>query len=537
MKNLTRPAVEAVAIGEQKSERLLEHLRHALLVVGFTCGASLAGAATITVNTLADELNADGDCSLREAVESANFNAAVDACTAGTAGADLILLPAGTIPVAATILVNESVTIRGTGRASTTINRGGGANAFNAPGMGVNTAVEDLALAGGLSATPGALAATRVDFLAPGGGISTANGPITLTDVTLGSGNYASIGTVGAMVVADSTISGGAYLANGSGPITLTGSALNGGYISTSSGAISVVNSTVGASAYLSSSSGAITVTDSGLSGADYISNGSGSVTLTRTTIAGALSTAISTSTSTVTLIDSSVTGSANAGIASSNGAVSLTRSLVSGSGQNGIDVGGGTVTAVNSTISGNQRRGINAFSGTAVTLNAVTITGNTLGGLSSGAAAGTTAVHTIFGPNGGANCGAAVAASSYSIDTSTTCALVGTGDLSITNPNLGALANNGGPTLTHLPQPGSAAIDRGSNGACQAVDQRGFARPVDGDGNGTATCDIGAVEVVAAFAPGVAAAIPTLSKWGLMLLALLLGLVCAWRIRSKVFR
>ncbi len=538
MKNVSRGAVVAVTIGEQKSGHLLEHLRHALLVVGLACGASLAGAATITVNTLADELNADGDCSLREAVQAANTNSAVDACTAGTAGADLILLPAGTIPVAATILVTESVTIRGAGRASTTINRGGGGNAFNAPGMGVDTAVEDLALAGGMNATPGALAATRVDFLAPGGGISTASGPITLTDVTLGSGNYVSVGSSGAMVVADSTIGGGAYLANGSGPITLTGSALNAGYISTSSGAISVLNSTVGASAHLSSSSGAITVTDSGFSGADYISNGSGSVTLTRTTIAGALGTAISTSTSTVTLVDSSVTGSVDSGIDSGGGSVSLTRSLVSGSGEDGINVsGGGTLAAVNSTISGNQGRGIGAGVGSTITLNAVTITGNTLGGLSSGAAAGTTAVHAILGPNGGANCGAAVASSSYSIDTGITCALVGTGDLSITNPILGALANNGGPTLTHLPQPGSPAIDRGSNGACQAVDQRGFARPVDGDGNGTATCDIGAVEVVAAFALGAATTIPTLSKWGLMLLALLLGLVYAWRIRSNAFR
>jgi CSLREA domain-containing protein len=35
------------------------------------------------VDTLEDELNTDGDCSLREAIEAANTNAGVDACPAG----------------------------------------------------------------------------------------------------------------------------------------------------------------------------------------------------------------------------------------------------------------------------------------------------------------------------------------------------------------------------------------------------------------------------------------------------------------------
>jgi hypothetical protein len=51
----------------------------------------------------------------------------------------------------------------------------------------------------------------------------------------------------------------------------------------------------------------------------------------------------------------------------------------------------------------------------------------------------------------------------------------------------LGPLANNGGPTLTHMPQAGSPAIDQGSG--CPAIDQRGAARPVG------PACDIGAVE------------------------------------------
>lgn len=56
----------------------------------------IAHAATINVTTTTDELNSDGDCSLREAIRAANTNTAVDACLAGTTGADIINIPAGT---------------------------------------------------------------------------------------------------------------------------------------------------------------------------------------------------------------------------------------------------------------------------------------------------------------------------------------------------------------------------------------------------------------------------------------------------------
>ncbi len=72
--------------------------------------------------------------------------------------------------------------------------------------------------------------------------------------------------------------------------------------------------------------------------------------------------------------------------------------------------------------------------------------------------------------------------------------ALCGDGNLDA-NPLLGRLHNNGGNTKTMALITGSPAIDAGTNTDCPSTDQRGGLRPVDGDGDGTLTCDIGAVE------------------------------------------
>ncbi len=58
-------------------------------------------------------------------------------------------------------------------------------------------------------------------------------------------------------------------------------------------------------------------------------------------------------------------------------------------------------------------------------------------------------------------------------------------------DPLLGALADNGGPTLTLALQSGSPAINAGTTSGCPSTDQRGLPRPQG------SSCDIGAVEVV----------------------------------------
>ena len=69
-----------------------------------------------------------------------------------------------------------------------------------------------------------------------------------------------------------------------------------------------------------------------------------------------------------------------------------------------------------------------------------------------------------------------------------------GTGNLNV-NPLWDSLANNGGFTQTHALGAGSPAIDTGNPNNCPSTDQRSFHRPIDGNGDGTAACDMGAYE------------------------------------------
>ena len=108
-------------------------ITHQRLLLAALVGLSLifstppvAWAAAITVSTTDDELNTDGDCSLREAVAAANGDVATDACPAGN-GADSITLPAGTygFTTAGELLITEDLSIVGAGRGATVIDANG----------------------------------------------------------------------------------------------------------------------------------------------------------------------------------------------------------------------------------------------------------------------------------------------------------------------------------------------------------------------------------------------------------------------------
>ncbi|MFN7952518.1 MAG: CSLREA domain-containing protein [bacterium] len=117
--------------------------RRAALVATWMCAASAARATTIPVDSTADDYDQgpNGNCTLREAVLSANQDAPVDACPAGS-GADTIALPAGTyrltIPAenyeregkTGGLVLEEDVEILGAGRDETVIDAEGIATAI-----------------------------------------------------------------------------------------------------------------------------------------------------------------------------------------------------------------------------------------------------------------------------------------------------------------------------------------------------------------------------------------------------------------------
>ena len=178
----------------------------------------------------------------------------------------------------------------------------------------------------------------------------------------------------------------------------------------------------------------------------------------------------------------------------------------------------GGTLTLTNSTVSGNSAGyggGIfNAGTGT-LTLTNSTVSANTAtnsgGGIYNGGDA--TLANTIVAGNGAptnpdAQGGFTGQGHNLIGDTEGSSGWVDS-DLQDVDPLLGPLQNNGGTTDTHALLPGSPAIDSGTSAGCPATDQRGVARPNDGDKNGTATCDMGSFEVDTT-APRVSAATPT---------------------------
>jgi hypothetical protein len=166
----------------------------------------------------------------------------------------------------------------------------------------------------------------------------------------------------------------------------------------------------------------------------------------------------------------------------------------------------GALTTIINSTISNNHvlhntmGYGGGIISGGTLTLQNVTLTGNTAsngaGLYNSGPA---TLLNTVIANNtGGTNCADILnqmTSQGNNLASDHSCNLAAPGDQPGVDPLLAPLANNGGPTFTHALLPGSPAIDTGSLTTCPTTDQRGLPRPLDGNGDTTPICDIGAYE------------------------------------------
>ena len=430
-----------------------------------------AHAAGIVVSTNTDPSGIpgllDGKCSLREAVSNANTdtNGYTD-CTGGS-GADKITFSASvTMPISldlGELLITGPINITGNGAANTIIQANGTAGTatwrvFEVSSTG-NLTLDNLTVRNGrcVGACP-----TNVDA---GGGILNAGGALTIQNTTLtdnAAANGGGIYNSGTLTVTNTTFGGhhagsggGVYISEGT--VTVTSSAFTGNTGTTAGGILN--------------DGGTLTVTDSTFSGNQVAWFGGGiyneaTLTVTSSTFSG------------------NSAGTNAGGIGNAGGTLTVTNSTFSGNSTDVLHYGGaidssGALTVVNSTFSGNSAGlggGVRAAAGTLSLTN--TIIANSIGGDCYGLVA-SGHNNLIEGPGG--TCG---------LTNGTNSNIIGS------EPNLGPLQDNGGPTETMALLPGSPAIDAGDDATCADVntvnglDQRGVTRPQGQH------CDIGAFEV-----------------------------------------
>ncbi len=212
------------------------------------------------------------------------------------------------------------------------------------------------------------------------------------------------------------------------------------------------------------------------------IQNAHGDLTINNSTISGNTSNqgaGIITYGGTLTISDSTISGNSShigsygtgAGIWNGNeSTLKISNSTISGNAATeyagGIGSHGPLVEITNSTISGNSaKRDGGIFTYDSLHLKNTIIANNT---------------------NGDCNDHGGIITNMNNLIEDGSCSPMFSDD-----PNLGLIADNGGPTQTHALLPGSPAIDAGDNDACPATDQRGVTRPFNG------ICDIGSYEMV----------------------------------------
>lgn len=471
------------ASGRRISARLLLAAL-ALLALSAPARSGLAAPSTFIVTKLSD--SADGvcnfDCSLREAISAAN----------ASPGADTVELPPGTfvltlggsaedLNASGDLDLLESVTLLGAGAGQVTITWGGDvAERLLHVLPGVVATLDGLTLAngsagasaGGAIFSQGTLtvanSVVRDSSANAGGGIA-ASGALTLTNATIRANSSAGAGggirSEGPLTVQSSTITGNT--AGGAG----------GGIAASASASIAgstIVDNSAGAGGGISTGA-SLTLSESSVSGNSAAGSGGGIVSAAQLTI----------SASTIAL-NSAGAASSGGGIASSGGAT-LTNVTVSdnsaGTG-GGIAVSSGAATLASATVAGNSA---SAGSG---------------GGLLTGPGASIALKNSLVAENSGvsaADCAGALSSQGYNLvgEVASACQLsAAAGDQLNTDPQIGPLRDNGGPTATRALLAGSPAIDAaspaqaGAPGACPGADQRGVARPQTG------RCDIGAFEL-----------------------------------------
>jgi hypothetical protein len=443
----------------------------ALFGVAILCGVlapATAGAATITVDTTADD-GGPGDCELREAVAAANTNAPQSTCPAGSGPSDTIVVPAGEYAVALTISVATEMIIDGAGSESTTITRASGVGRIIDVGASGNLDLRDAEVSGTTVAADGA-------------GISNA-GTLTLRDAVVAN-NHAfaeSGGGIHATGTADSTSVLSSVIGSPDGGITPGNiGGQDGGGIFVENGNLTVRNSLI---ADNQANNAGATANGGGGGGIEIASGFSFTVLIEDTTFrdndaqrgGGLRVSQAGTSSVTATSFEGNSALVAGGAALQGSGTLNFVNSTFSGNDSPGnggaIFVNAGTGTIANSTLAGND-------SPLGATIRQTGGTLNLRASLLEGAA-------------GQAECslpGGTFNSLGYNVAQDTSCGLGGTADQQPVSPGLLALADNGGPTLTHALSGTSAALN---TTPCDGLteDQRGVPRPFGSN------CDGGAYE------------------------------------------
>ncbi|MFN0277027.1 MAG: choice-of-anchor Q domain-containing protein [Pyrinomonadaceae bacterium] len=193
-------------------------------------------------------------------------------------------------------------------------------------------------------------------------------------------------------------------------------------------------------------------------------------------------------------------------------GATSIGGGLINTSGTGG---GAGVMTVTNTTVAGNSAADIGGIynDGAAATLliDFTTVANNSATNVTAPEGGGIFQDTTVGGSTFVSNTISANNVAGASVDVNDLVSSLdynhfenpnplfvpGANDVVGSDPNIGTLANNGGPTLTIAPNPGSPVIDRilsGTNGCGDivTVDQRSLSRPNPAGGS----CDKGSVEL-----------------------------------------
>jgi len=507
------------------------------------------GALTLTDVTVGNNSATSGGGIYNEIGTLALANVTVSGNSASSSGGG-IFIGGGTLTLNSSTVSGNTAVSNGGG-----INRMGGTMTLTNTTVSGNSASNGGGIFSGGTLTLNSSTVSGNSASGSGGGIYNADGTLTLNSSPVNNNSASSGGGI--------YVSGGGTLTLNGSTVSSNTASSDGGAIYDSFGTVTTLTNTT-VSGNSASNGGGIfnwnsnaTLNNSTVSGNEAFSSGGGilnqqssfftsTVTLNGSTVASNTATDGAGLYNSGAFANLALTGSSvknnsaygsGGGMYLNGGSAGITNSIVS---NNSAILGGGlysvsgTATLNDSTVSGNSANtGGGIHSAANLTLTSSTVSGNTVSNLGGGlcncngvatitgstisdnsasndgggiynnsGATGTIQNSIVANSPSGGNCSgfAGLISNGYNLSSDATCAFAAVGDMQNTNPLLGPLAFNGGPTPTHALLDGSPAADAGVV-PCPppAADQRGVSRPQG------LRCDIGAYEAPDTDGDGVA--------------------------------